>query len=243
MKVFDDDPGLRWLFCMTHPDDEISICAWMRRLVVAGATVYVSWTHSTPVREAEARAMARRTGIPDERLTFFGMPDGRVCDHLAELKPRFASLMAEVKPDRVVCGAFEQGHIDHDATNFLVNQSFSGPIFELPLYYCYADRLMVVNRFATAPHGELIRTSREEALFKREIATFYPSQNIKDVLFWAERVRRVLGREPLASTERLRLQTWKDFMAPNLPPRKAKRVLSTPTWRRWFEAVSAASAQ
>ena len=48
MTLFDADIGERWLFCMTHPDDEISICAWIRRLTDAGVDVFLSWTHSTP---------------------------------------------------------------------------------------------------------------------------------------------------------------------------------------------------
>ena len=42
----------------------------------------------------------------------------------------FRAMMARVKPDRVVCGAFEQGHLDHDATHWLVTHSFDGPVFE-----------------------------------------------------------------------------------------------------------------
>jgi LmbE family N-acetylglucosaminyl deacetylase len=238
MKAFDADPSLRWLFCMTHPDDEISIVAWMRRLARTGAIVHVSWTHSNPVREAEARRVGALLGIPDRQLHFFGAPDGHVCDHLKQLEPEFRRLMEVAKPDRVVCGAFEQGHIDHDATNFLVHQTFSGPIFEVPFYHTYADKLMVVNRFATSPSGELLRTTKDEALFKRQVAAMYPSQRIKDILFWAERIRRVLGKEPLAATERLRLQTHKEFLVPNLPTRLAKRVVATKKWGHWERAAA-----
>ncbi len=237
MKLFDADPRLRWLFCMTHPDDEISIAAWIWRLSRAGAEVWVSWTHSIPVREAEARGFARLAGIPADRLHFFEAPDGFVCDHLELLEPQFGALVERVRPDRVVCGAFEQGHIDHDATNLLVNRVYDGPILEVPFYHSYADRLMVVNRFATREGQEVIRTTHEEAMFKRSVARLYPSQRIKDILFWAERIRKVLGREPLASTERLRLQRHHDFLRPNLPPRLARRVLETRTWGRWERAV------
>src|SRR5436309_3061988 len=109
--VFDVDPNLRWAFCMTHPDDEISICAWIKRLVENGNEVFLSWTHSTPSREAEARAAAALMGITEEHLTFFEAPDAGVVDHLGTLLPRFADFLTRIRPDRVCCGAFEQGHI------------------------------------------------------------------------------------------------------------------------------------
>ena len=61
---------------MTHPDDEMSICAWIRRLTQNGNEVHISWTHSNAVREAEARAVAVLLGVPDRNLHFFGASDG-----------------------------------------------------------------------------------------------------------------------------------------------------------------------
>jgi LmbE family N-acetylglucosaminyl deacetylase len=74
--IFDPDPTLRWAFCMTHPDDEISICAWIKWLAENGNDVFLSWTHSNPSREREARAAAALMGVPEDRLMFFDAPDG-----------------------------------------------------------------------------------------------------------------------------------------------------------------------
>ncbi|MEA2552601.1 MAG: hypothetical protein QOJ65_777, partial [Fimbriimonadaceae bacterium] len=156
MKAFDTNPKLRWLFCMTHPDDEISICAWIRHLTQQGNEVHISWTHSNPTREAEARAVSLLLGVPNKHLHFLHSTDGRIPEEMPILLRKFQNLMDEVRPDRVCCGAFEQGHLDHDATNFLVRHSFHGPIFEIPFYHTYLTRFQRLNRFAH-PAGEEVR--------------------------------------------------------------------------------------
>lgn len=238
--IFDADPKLRWAFCMTHPDDEISICAWIRRLTAGGARVHMSWTHSTPEREAEARRAADLLGVPAERLHFFGAPDGDVLDHIPQLLPQFKAWFAEVAPDRVCCGAFEQGHLDHDSTNYLVCHAFSGPVYEIPFYHTYLARLQRINRFADPRGEEVRRLDRDEQAFKRALAKRYPSQNIWSVLLWYEVLQKSrLQWSQLAQTERMRIQTHRDFLTPNLPPRLAAKVRRSVRWRRWEHAVSA----
>src|SRR5579871_4435618 len=184
--IFDRDPSLRWAFCMTHPDDEISICAWIKFLVENQNQVFLSWTHSTPEREREARAAAALIGVHQDHLRFFNAPDGDVVDHIASLVQPFKDWFSIVKPDRVCCGAFEQGHIDHDSTNFVVNQAFHGPVLEIPFYHSYIVRLQRINRFAD-PRGEEVRPlDKFEQRFKKMLAKQYPSQRIWSVLLWYE---------------------------------------------------------
>jgi LmbE family N-acetylglucosaminyl deacetylase len=238
MRLFDPDPSIRWLFCMTHPDDEISICAWINHCVMAGAPVYMSWTHSDPVREREARASAALLGVPQDHLFFFGATDGSICDEIEALLPKFEELMLKVLPDRVCCGAFEQGHLDHDATNLLVNRSFRGPILEVPFYHTYLTRLQTINRFSD-PRGEEVRElDLDEQRFKVQFARRYPSQNIWSVLLWYEIWQFVRFRPmELPRTERMRLQGRTDFCQPNHPERIAAAVRAHPRWARWQRAV------
>jgi LmbE family N-acetylglucosaminyl deacetylase len=244
MKLFDPDPKLRWLFCMTHPDDEISICAWIRRLSKAGNEVFLCWTHSTAEREAEAREVAKLLLVPAERLTFMDAPDGDACDHIVRLLPEYVRLMREVGPDRVVCGAFEHGHLDHEATNFLVSRTFAGPILEVPFYHTYTTKLQRMNRFADPETEEVLHLELEEQALKKRVARMYPSQNIWSVLLWyeiwqASRLKRV----ELAKSERMRLHACTDFTVPNLPLKLATKVAATPAWQRWVSAVKAADAE
>lgn len=239
MRAFDSDPNQRWLFCLTHPDDEIAICAWIRVLASHGVDVFLSWTHDTPLREDEARAGAERLGVPQDRLTFHHATDGRVLEEIPQLRPRFREMIDAVRPDRIVCGAFEHGHLDHDATNFLVNRVFAGPVFEIPLYHTYLTWLQTLNRFSIPDGEEVLRLTPEEQRFKGGFSRLFPSQNIHRVLVWYE-VYRALTLRPLdlRNTERMRLQKHKEFLKPNAPPRLASRIEASSQWRRWCGVVA-----
>jgi len=238
VKLFDTNPSLRWLFCMTHPDDEISICAWIHRLVRNGNPVYISWTHSNPTREAEGRAVAHLLGVPQSNLFFFEATDGSACHEIRKLLPVFQQMMLEVRPDRVCCGAFEQGHIDHDTTNLLVNCSFHGAILEIPFYHTYLTRLQIMNRFSDPRGQEILTLEPDEKKLKTMIARQFPSQNIWTVLLWYEVWQKArLKPVELTRSERMRLQTHRRFTRPNHPPRLAAKVRRSPIWQRWKQAL------
>lgn len=238
MKVFSTDPSLRWLFCLTHPDDEISICAWIHRLVRSGNQVFLSWTHCNPIREREARKVAEILGVPAENLFFFHATDGSVCDEIPALLPKFREMMAKVNPDRVCCGAFEQGHIDHDATNYLVNHSFDGAVLEIPFYHTYLTRFQRMNRFSDPRGEEILPLDLEDQRLKKRIARQYPSQNIWHVLLLYEAWQRArLKPIVLAKSERMRFQTHRQFTKPNHPPALARRIKRSNTWQRWRAAL------
>ena len=223
---------------MTHPDDEISIAAWIRRLVLAGAEVHLSWTHSTPVREKEGRHAAKVLGVPEDRLTFWDFPDGDVVDHLPDVVAKMQGLMDRVKPDRFCCGAFEQGHLDHDSTVYAVCQTFDGPIFEIPFYHAYLSRVQRLNRFATPGPEEVLHLSPEEQRFKKDFAKLYPSTNIWSCLFWYE-VYQAIRFKPveLAKTERMRLKIGDDFATPKHAGPLKTKVEESARWKRWLDAM------
>jgi LmbE family N-acetylglucosaminyl deacetylase len=236
--IFDLDPNTTWLFCMTHPDDEISICAWIHRLVRSGAKVHMSWTHSNPVREAEGRAVAELLGVSQHELSFFAATDGDACEEIEKLLPKFRELMEQVGPDHVCCGAFEQGHIDHDTTNFLVNRSFDGPVLEVPFYHTYLTRLQTLNRFSDPRGEEILELDLDEQRLKTTVARQFPSQNIWSVLLWYEIYQNARLRPMvLAKTERMRWQTHRNFRTPNHPARLAERVARSPLWIKWLRAI------
>jgi LmbE family N-acetylglucosaminyl deacetylase len=241
MKAFEFDPQFRWLFCMTHPDDEISICATIKRLTDAGNEVHVSWTHSTPVRRAEALRVAEILGVPQQRLYFHAGGDGHICDEMPHLLESFRVMVNDVQPDRIACGAFEQGHLDHDATNLLVNRAFDGPVLEIPFYHTYLSRKPKMNRFAEPEGQEILHLTYDEQCLKVKVAKLYPSTAIWRNLLLDEIRRRIIQRreEPLRRTERMRLQTHKDFLTPNLPELLAARVRRSRKWRRWEAAAQA----
>ena len=184
---------------------------------------------------------AAKLGVPEENLFFHGATDGAVCDELPELLPKFRRMMAAVSPDRVVCGAFEQGHLDHDSTHWLVTHSFGGPILEVPFYHVYTSRLQVLNRFSDPTREEIWPLGREDQKFKIEFAKGYPSQNIWSILFWYEVWKLLMGRPAkLRETERMRCWKGADYRTPAHPLGISHRVLVDPQWKRWLNAVSRA---
>lgn len=244
MKLFDPDPNLRWLFAMTHPDDELAICGWIRRLTALGAQVTLSWSHNTPEREYEARQVAKLLHVADENLVFHQGPDRCLEQHMTELALSFRRMFQNVQPDRVVVGAFEQGHLDHDATNRVVQATYDGIILETPLYHSYCNPIPVINRFASSTGEELLELLPYEFELKRKAAQSYPSQSIWGNLVWYSLLQRIKGdREQIGAVERLRLQTHTDFRTPNLPPKLARRVERTGRWQRWCAALEAFESQ
>jgi hypothetical protein len=152
-------------------------------------------------------------------------------------------LMSLVHPDRVVCGAFEQGHLDHDATNYLVNATFGGTVLEVPFYHAYLRRFQRLNRFANPSGQEIIDLDIDEQHFKKHIARQYPSQRIWTNLVWYEIYQGVrLKAIELPKTERMRVQTHRDWLTPNLPPSLSRRVIRCANWRRWEQAMRSLKA-
>jgi LmbE family N-acetylglucosaminyl deacetylase len=239
LKAFDITVK-RWLFCFTHPDDEISIVAWIKRLCDAGANVYCAWTVSNPIREEEARAMMKRLGVPHENLFFFDAPDGDACEHLGDLIEFETRVIDKSRPDRIALGAFECGHIDHDSTNVAVAHANAGrvPMFEIPFYHTYLTKVPVINRFADPTNEEVIELTPSEQRLKVVASRSYKSQNIGSLLFWYT----ILGWAKfspvaLCRTERMRLQSHFDFTSPNLPDHRRKEVIKSAKFERFVAAL------
>lgn len=243
LTIFDDDPRLTWLFAFAHPDDEIAICAWIRRLTESGAKVWAGWSVSNPGRENEARKVMSFLGVPQESLFFFDMPDGNACEHLSELSDKWKQAILTSTPDRVAVCAFECGHLDHDATNFAINSAIratgmSKPVFEIPLYHTYLSRIPRLNRFADSAGEQVLLLKPDEWRLKARVSRSYPSQNIASLLVWYTVLNLVkLRPAALCRTERMRLQTHYDFLVPNLPPSLRNRVENSVRWRRWADGV------
>lgn len=162
---------------------------------------------------------------------------------MTEVFPSIVRMIHRVQPDRLVVGAFEQGHLDHDATNFMVNHAFDGPIFEVPLYHAYCQLIPTLNRFATDEGEELLELLEHEVALKKRIAQCYPSQTIWGNLVWYSLLSKIrMEREPFGLIERMRLQRHKDFLTPNLPKSLSRRVRKTGRWKRWEAAVAAFGA-
>jgi LmbE family N-acetylglucosaminyl deacetylase len=239
MNAFDVGSGERVLFVFTHPDDELTLSAFISRLVRAGVDVEMCWIHSTPAREAESRKAMSTLGLDQSHLTFLGAEDGAVVDAISAVRPLLQEKVEQVRPTRVVTNAFEQGHLDHDATNLLVNLCFDGPVYEVPLYHTYMSACPRLAHFSIPDGEQVIELTPVERKTKKRLVRMYPSQTVRrNVMLYQLAHTLSLRRPPLYLKERLRLQTHKDFLSPNHPPALAKRIAASAKWRRWVKAVT-----
>jgi LmbE family N-acetylglucosaminyl deacetylase len=240
MRAFEVGQGERVLFAFTHPDDELAVAVFMRRLAQQGTEVRALWTHSTPVREAESRAAMREVGFAQETLTFFDAPDGNVIGSVRKLRDGVCRIVTDFKPTRVVTHAFEQGHIDHDATNLTVNLCYDGPVFEAPYYHTYLTRFPVLYKFSNPQGEEMTDLTEDERRLKKRMTRMYPSQTLRrNVIVYDLLHALTFRRPPLFVSERMRLQTHTDFLCPNHPEPLASRVRASETWQRWEREAEA----
>ncbi len=239
MIGFDLSPKTTWLFCMTHPDDEIFIITWIKRLIENGNKVYISWTHSNSIRKLESIQVGQLLKIPEEHLFFHEGTDGSIASEMIILKENFQNMIDIVKPDRIACGAFEQGHIDHDATNFLVSLCYQGPIFEIPFYHTYLTRFPALNKFSDSSNEEKIFLTKNEATFKKKAVKMYPSQNIARNVFAHEYLKKCFLKTPeFFHIERLRKQPDIDYSKPNHSNMIRRKLQNHKTWKCWINELS-----
>lgn len=238
-SLFDWDRPRCWLFCFTHPDDELAIAASMRRLVQSGHEVHCSWTHTTEVRTREAIHAMELVGVGSDRMTFFDGTDGEVCNEMGRLAPKFRELLDSVRPDVVVTGAFEQGHLDHDSTSFLIHQHFDGEIIEFPLYFWYRWRsVQIINRFSSPSDQQVIDLTKDEIRFKVEMARRYPSQTIYNALTLNHLKDLITFSRPrTVERELVRISPRPDFGKPNHHEALGRKIARSPRWKKWERAL------
>jgi hypothetical protein len=218
-----------------HPDDEIAIIGWMSHLARRGVSVSALWMHSTPVREAESRAVMARAGVTD--LTFLTATDGKLVDTWQDWEPAVRDWLGDRDISHPVTVAFEQGHLDHDATNWLVNRNTSHPVRELPLYHPYSRQLLRANVFAGNGQAESRLLSPAEYELKLSLLRSYPSQRIGQILQGYRLMSRLTGRPDPFRQELMRIQTHQDFRIPNHGAEFRQEIERSRPWARWISAL------
>jgi len=133
------------LFLLAHPDDEILMSGVIQRFVKNDIPVHLAWLTSGDlfgkgeVREKELASAAELLGVPSEHRHLFRLPDMGLVRNLRLVFECTTELVSRLEPSHVFAPAYEGGHPDHDALNFIAHsvwqsmrQSFS--LFEFPLY-------------------------------------------------------------------------------------------------------------
>lgn len=234
INPFEIVAGHRWLFLLAHPDDEMAVLAWIRRLDQAGGSIRCVWLHSTPVREAESRTVLREAGLSDDALEFWQFPDGDTVDHLDEILEKLKQVVEEYRPTRAMTLAFEQGHLDHDTANLCLRIAFKGVLFEWPMYHGYYREFMHLNTFVGEGKPAEIELNAWEKAWKQRMVSVFRSQTMKRNLL-LYRLFCLLTLRPFLMDQRetARLMTWTDYRRPNLDDENREKVLGCARWARW----------
>jgi LmbE family N-acetylglucosaminyl deacetylase len=185
----------RILLLVPHPDDEVvGAAASIARHRASGdrfVALYLTdgipaseqlwrWERSgrearIQQRRAEARAAAAALGI--EPVAFLGWPSRALKAHIGEAAARIAALLDSHAIDSLWVPAWEGGHQDHDAANFLAARAAAGrPVTEFAEYN-RGGGSMRRNRFA-APNGTetTLHLSAAEQASKRRLLALYRSE-------------------------------------------------------------------
>jgi len=192
---------------VAHQDDEaIGATTIMSRAVKSGAEVTVVITtdgspeefgygqSQTDIRNAETKSAMSLIGIPEDHIVFLGYDDlGFIFEIDLEREiEKIMQLIMERMPTHVFVHAYEGGHIDHDATHYMVmtalkrlrklNPDYKPKIYEFPEYNRFAwggpipeDEDMVDNK--EYPLITLTLTE-EESRLKKDVLKCYRSQHV-----------------------------------------------------------------
>jgi N-acetylglucosamine malate deacetylase 2 len=228
-KAFSFPEGT-WVLA-AHPDDEavgagIALGSSRRCVVVhltAGAPASRSlWpaAFAGKTREEYARARAEEArqalsvvNVEPERILSLGAPDQESVHHLAPLARRFAQLLAQHSPPRIVTHPYEGGHPDHDAAAFVAHAAValldrSGSpapsLWEMTSYHARGDGLEAGEFLGDLSEVEMVELSETQRALKRRMIDSYGSQ------------REVLAAFPLR-VERFRPAPRYPFRAPPHP--------------------------
>ena len=146
-------------------------------------------------RKEEALKVAQKLGVPMENIIFL---KNYAVDLSREKKikqnfRKIARLIKLKRPDEIYIPAFEGGHFDHDATNYIVvnalkKSGIKAKLYEAPCYSYssfFADMLRQI--FAFQPRFFFLKSvpvlrldlDSSELEFKKELFRIYSSQNPK----------------------------------------------------------------
>lgn len=139
------DKNAKYLFMFAHPDDEVLISGTMKQLIDQGAEVVAAWVTcgeyfgniETRLREL-ARVIAL-LGLKENSVHLLRLPDLGLVSMLDQAADTVADMLKSVKPDAIFANAYEGGHPDHDAVNFLAYEAscradLKPKLYEFPLY-------------------------------------------------------------------------------------------------------------
>ncbi|MCP4330200.1 MAG: PIG-L family deacetylase [Alphaproteobacteria bacterium] len=187
--------GRQILILAPHPDDEVVGCAAaIGRARARGARVHVTYlTTGVPApdvlwpwqrhrhgnlvgrRRAEAIAAAKQLAI--EPLEFREIPTRALRLHLADTRRAIMALVDRHQIDVLWVPAYEGGHQDHDAANFIASRIESGAEVWEFAEYNFAGGTVRCQTFIDPAGDEIsLDLTPDEAARKRSALSLYASE-------------------------------------------------------------------
>jgi len=189
----------RLLVLAAHPDDETAgVGAILARCAEPGLAAVLILTDGVPfdpshfaepgrwspaayrsIRRSEALSALATLGLDASRVFFASIPDQRLAWHLGAGAIALQAILRQHRPAVVLTPAFEGGHPDHDAANFLAAQAQArgeAEVWEYPLY-SLRNAKPLHFRFSD-PDPAIVSCKLDASLWSRKAAalTCYASQ-------------------------------------------------------------------
>jgi LmbE family N-acetylglucosaminyl deacetylase len=231
----------RILVLAPHPDDEVvGAAVAARRAITGGAQVFALYLttgvpaaaalwpwqrsgHGARVRRRREEALAAAGLIGLKPAGFLDWPSRCLKSHLAEAEAAIAGAIAKHGIAALWTPAWEGGHQDHDATNFLAARFAGGlPVLEFAEYN-YAGGRVRSGEFP--PDGEpagILALTSEEVSWKRRLLACYASErgNLAHIRVAKEAFRPLPARDYAQSPHSGRLfwerHHWVPFRHPRI---------------------------
>jgi LmbE family N-acetylglucosaminyl deacetylase len=202
-RLFDDDPDVRVLVVVAHPDDEtLGAGALLQRLRTA-CIVHVTdgaprdpalWNAPAESRDAYAATrrveLTRALAIASEHpplLRTLGAIDQEADLRIAALAPALATMLGELRPDVVLTHPYEGGHPDHDAAAAIVQAAIAlvdgAPALVEMAFYHAAGGTSHFGTFvpdATRPEHAVTLAPDVRARKQRMLACFETQRDVLD---------------------------------------------------------------
>lgn len=250
--------GKRPLFVFAHPDDECFASIALGKLLRKKRDVHCVWATSgqarggMDVREKELHASLNLLGASQEKAVLLRLPNRGLLPLLDSGAAKLGEIIAQHKADTVVVPAYEGGHIDHDAVNFMawhalthhLDRTPQPKLLEFPLYNRTGNLFTLFWRINDFPKdtdsGFRISPDAEDIRTKHAMMAAYKSQKRDMIPF-----RRAL------SASRLRLKgepyrpfpTDRDYLKPPHPGRlNYEGLLLSPRLADFSDFAAAVSA-
>jgi N-acetylglucosamine malate deacetylase 2 len=189
----------RTLVIVAHPDDETISCGGLLQRMREPCVVFTTdgapeddyfWKrfgsreNYAAVREEEARAALSAVRVQQveflARQSKTPLVDQLLYRSLPEAFAALSKIVESRRPECLLTLAYEGGHPDHDSASLLaaqLGQSFSLPVWEMPLYHRTATGGGAYQHFVEE-HGEVIehRVADHELAAKLRMLGCYKSQ-------------------------------------------------------------------